>query len=379
MEKQENTFPWIRNQIENPNILFQSLREYIPTISNEKNTYKYIVWKSKKYNQNKFRNTNYFSFLTQKTDYEKIDRLVDYFNENPRMHAKRRDKKYTPMEIWENPKRLENDKNHNLLENISIRDKIWKLGYECNAFKATLAKSIYHFFHAKRILDFSAGWGDRLLAAIAHGADRYLGYDPNKELQKGYQEIITLFSETKDQKYEIISEPFETATLPENETFDLISTSPPYFDFEVYIPNKENPAENQSIVKYPKFNDWMIHFLLISFIKSWNVLEVHGNMVIHLSDVYKTHYVEIMIFFILGWCKGSRFDGSIASIGDCGKPRPIWVFYKTDKNDINIDARRQMELHYNELFRLIQPIFSTTIHTTPFHNKDTQSEKVYTG
>ena len=100
----------------------------------------------------------------------------------------------------------------------------------------------------------------------------------------------------------------------------------------------------------------MIHFLLVSFWKSWNVLEIHGNMVIHLSDVYKTHYVEIMIFFILGWCKGARFDGSIASIGDCGKPRPIWIFYKTENNIIDIDARKQLEIHYNDLFRLI-PIF----------------------
>jgi len=368
MEKPENTFPWIRNQIEDPNKLFNHLREYQPTILNEKSTYKYIVWKYKKYNQNKFRNINYFSFLTQKPDYENIDRLVDYFNENPRMHAKRRDKKYTPMEIWENPKRLDNDKNHHILENVSIRDRIWKLGYECNAFKATLAKSIYMFFNAKRILDFSAGWGDRLLAAIAHEADRYLGYDPNIELQKGYQEIITLFSEKEqakeqekeNKKYEIIAEPFETATLPENETFDLICTSPPYFDFEVYIPNKEKQSENQSIIKYPKFNDWMIHFLLVSFWKSWNVLDVNGNMVIHLSDVYKTHYVEIMIFFILGWCKGARFDGSIASIGDCGKPRPIWIFHKTDNNVIDIDARKQLEIHYNELFRLIRNT-STTV------------------
>jgi hypothetical protein len=362
MEENINTFPWIRNQIEDPNILFQALREYIPTISNEKNTYKYIVWKSKKFNQNKFRNIHYISFITQKTDYEKIDRLVDYFNEKPRMHAKRRDKKYSPIEIWENPKRLETDKNKILTEPISIRDKIWKLGYECNAFKATLAKSVYSFFNAKRILDFSAGWGDRLLAAIAHKADRYLGYDPNTALHQGYQEIITSFAspdsnlplsslpEKEKTKYEIIPEPFETAILPEKETFDLVFTSPPYFDFEVYIPQQET----QSIVKYPKFNDWMIHFLLVSFFKSWSSLEIHGNMVIHLSDVYKTHYVEVMIFFILGWCKGSRFDGSIASIGDCGKPRPLWVFYKTDKNTVDIDARKQLEIHYNELFRLIQ-------------------------
>ena len=354
MEENLNTFPWIRNQIEDPKALFQHLIEYNTTISNERNTYKYIVWKSKKFNQNRFRNTNHISFITQSTDYAKIDRLVDVFNEKPRMYAKRRDKKYSPMEIWENPKRLERDKNRIILNDISIREKIWKLGYECNAFKATLAKSIYQFFNAKRILDFSAGWGDRLLAAIAHKADRYLGYDPNQELQTGYQEIIALFSEKEENKYEIISQPFESAILPEEETFDLVCTSPPYFDFEVYLPFQNRQADNQSITKYPKFNDWIIHFLLVSLRKAWDSLEINGNMVIHLSDVYKTHYVEIMILFILGWCKGSRFDGSIASIGDCGKPRPLWIFYKTENTTIDIDTRKRFEIHYNELFRIIQ-------------------------
>jgi hypothetical protein len=91
-----------------------------------------------------------------------------------------------------------------------------------------------------------------------------------------------------------------------------------------------------------------------------NIISINERN-LHLSDVYKTHYVEIMIFFILGWCKGARFDGSIASIGDCGKPRPIWIFHKTDNNVIDIDARKQLEIHYNELFRLMQTMTSTTV------------------
>jgi 16S rRNA G966 N2-methylase RsmD len=354
MEKKE--FPWIRERISDPNLLFHHLREYTPTITHEKNKYKYVLWKFKKYNQNLYQN-NHISFITKKQDYENIDKLVDYFNEKPRMNAKRRDKKYSPIEVWENPKVLESwtlsKKN---ITDLFIREQIWKLGYECNAFKATLAKTIYHFFKAKRILDFSAGWGDRLLAAIAHGAERYLGYDPNVQLQPGYNEIISTFHPTNptDKKYEIHAQAFETSN-PIQETFDLVFTSPPYFDFEKYIPTNEDitSAETQSIVKYPKLNDWIVHFLLVSLNKSWSCLENHGNMVIHLSDVYKTHYVEIMILFILGWCKGSQFDGSIASLGDCGKPRPLWIFHKTENARIDMDARKQLETHYHDIFRLI--------------------------
>ena len=84
-------------------------------------------------------------------------------------------------------------------------------------------------------------------------------------------------------------------------------------------------------------------------------------MVIHLSYVYKTNYVEAMILFVLGWCKGSRMDGSIASIGDCAKPRPLWIFHKTsfcmkDTKSVHVlneeayNSRKNMEKYYPELF-----------------------------
>ena len=85
-------------------------------------------------------------------------------------------------------------------------------------------------------------------------------------------------------------------------------------------------------------------------------------MVIHLSDVYKTNYVEAMILFVVGWCKDVRMDGSIASIGDCAKPRPLWIFHKTQTLNIQIAmvSREKMKKYYPELFRLLEIHF-------PFH------------
>jgi 16S rRNA G966 N2-methylase RsmD len=280
------------------------------------------------------------------------------------MKARRRDKCYSPIEVWEKKETileswLQNKPRVSLLE---MREQIWKMGFECNAFKATLAISIYKMFQSTRILDFSAGWGDRLLAAIAYGADRYLGYDPNPELQHGYQEMIQMFTPNsrKNQHYEVKMEAFETANIPETETFDLILTSPPYYDFETYISSDKEAAKTQSIVKYPRFHIWMVEFLFTSLHKCWNRLDIGGNMVIHLSDVYKTNYVEAMIIFILGWCEGSRFDGSIASIGDCGKPRPLWVFHKLDSVNIFqeqiMKTRERMKIHYSDLYIILQKI-----------------------
>jgi hypothetical protein len=361
-------FPWIRNRMENPKELFINLQHYIPLINEEPFTYKYILFKTLNSNMvSKYRNQKYISIITKKEDYEKIDKLIDYFNEQPRMNSCRRNKLYSPIDVWKKNQEIlepwiENQRhNKKQITIIGLREQIWKMGLECNAFKSSLAISIYSIFNAKRILDFSSGWGDRLLAAIAYKAERYLGYDPNPYLQKGYQEMISLFSEETEtetepenynKKYEIIMEPFETSQI--NEKFDLICTSPPYYDFERYIPLDQIESITQSIVNYPKFNDWMINFLFTSLNKCWNYLIPNGNMVIHLSDVYRTNYVEAMILFVLGWCKGSRMDGSIASIGDCAKPRPLWIFHKTQHKTNDLNSRKKMEKYYPELFLLLK-------------------------
>lgn len=361
-------FPWIRERIENPKELFMNLQNYIPEISEKSFSYKYIVWKTLDvYNIIKFQNNKYISIKTKKEDYEKIDKLVDYFNEKPRMSACRRDKLYSPIDVWnKKPEFLEiwiqnQKKTNKSITIVGLREQIWKMGFECNAFKASLAISIYKFFNAKRVLDFSSGWGDRLLGAMAYQVERYLGYDPNPQLQNGYNEMISLFSEESESKrYEIITEPFEQSNLYD-ETFDLIFTSPPYFDFETYISSSEQTiSKNQSIVNYPKFNDWMIHFLFRSLHKCWKQLILNGNMVIHLSDVYKTNYVEAMILFVVGWCKDARMDGSIASIGDCAKPRPLWIFHKINNQNYNktpMVSREKMRKYYPELFRLLEIYF----------------------
>ena len=59
-----------------------------------------------------------------------------------------------------------------------------KLAKECTQFKPSLALTVLQLLRAKRVLDFSAGWGDRLLGAIAHSElERYLVSDEEKETQ----------------------------------------------------------------------------------------------------------------------------------------------------------------------------------------------------
>ena len=74
------------------------------------------------------------------------------------------------------------------------------------------------YFNAQNILDFSAGWGDRLIAAGSLPNVKYTGVDPSKCMKPIYDKIIdTLFDDTNN--YKIINEPFEIADL-NNEQFD---------------------------------------------------------------------------------------------------------------------------------------------------------------
>jgi hypothetical protein len=51
----------------------------------------------------------------------------------------------------------------------SIQEKTYELygNFMLTTFKSTIFKKVIQQFKAKRILDFSSGWGDRLSAALS--------------------------------------------------------------------------------------------------------------------------------------------------------------------------------------------------------------------
>ena len=356
-------FPRLRDRIQNPKQLFENLKKYWIHFSyNNVFFYKNIQWKDKTYCKIKYRNKQFVSFETQPDDYENIDCLVDYFNEIPRLSARRNHKSFSPLEAWSNPDkfrrwietRIENEQDISILE---WREYLWKSSLECNAFKSTLAFSMYNSFKSKRVLDFSSGWGDRLLAAIAYNVEKYTGYDPNPRLYAGYQEMIDMFvPPTEKHRFVLCQEPFETAVLDPDEMYDFVFTSPPYYNFEIYLQPQMDESSTQSIARYPDFEQWIVNFLFCSLQKAWNQLSAKGNMVIHLADVNSAHCVEAMTLFVLGWCKNSRFDGSMASIGDSNKPRPLWIYYKTTDTTGIVDQAAQisMQTNYPEIFAYIE-------------------------
>lgn len=118
-----------------------------------------------------------------------------------------------------------------------------------NQFKPYIAIcAVYDRFKPKRVLDISAGWGDRLIGAMAKNID-YIGIDQNKKLEKPYTQMISDFKNNTTSNVRMIFEKSQDVDYSKLPPYDLIFTSPPYFDLEKYegmetFKNKEDFIEN---------------------------------------------------------------------------------------------------------------------------------------
>jgi hypothetical protein len=142
--------------------------------------------------------------------------------------------------------------------------------------------------------------------------------------------MIKMFGDPN--RHRVIYEPFEQATIPDG-PYDVIMTSPPYFNLEEYAAGQEG----QSIVTYPKFDMWMVWFLFAALEKAWKNLKIGGFLILHLGDARTITTSEATNIFIENYLQGSSWEGILGVRGEAGYPRPVWVWKK-----VSPDAQRQL-------------------------------------
>ena len=121
---------------------------------------------------------------------------------------------------------LAQGKNHE-----QARYGVFRLYYgSSQGFKPLIAKWLYSLYQPKTaILDFSAGWGGRCLAAMAYGIP-YIGIDTNTSLKSVYRKMVSEISKAEDSEYNVTMIFKDAATIKyEDYTYDMVFTSPPYF------------------------------------------------------------------------------------------------------------------------------------------------------
>ena len=169
-----------------------------------------------------------------------------------------------------------------------LRTMIGLRKYICAQFKPNVSKVLYDKLRSKNVLDFSAGWGDRLAGFYAsETSEYYVGIDPRKENHPIYNEQSEFYDTHRSmfepkKKVEFICSPAEDVDFTKyNDTFDTVFTSPPYFNVERY-----SYDDTQSWVKYKEINEWNEHFLQRTLKNLWCSVKSGGYLLVNISDVY---------------------------------------------------------------------------------------------
>lgn len=258
------------------------------------------------------------------TDYIKIDGLSNYFTEDVRIDAKfktdasprqRFTEMYNSMSIYEKNK----FKN---LTPYQQHELVYQTGREANTFNLALGYWIYTYFGSQgsNIYDPSSGWGDRALSAITSGASSYCGFDPNPRLHPAYNRLIKTLNTILNNKINTKIDTITTkknnmnANIPKNgiinsipyinfcqfhpiknsNNMDIILTSPPFFDLEVYVGNNQEGKELQSIQNKHTYKQWMNDFLIPYYKDSWHKLRDGGWFIAYVENAKsQTDYIPL--------------------------------------------------------------------------------------
>jgi tRNA1(Val) A37 N6-methylase TrmN6 len=191
--------------------------------------------------------------------------------------------------------------------------KAYKLKYYfVSNFVPSIAKNLYDKYFLpelknKAVLDLCSGFGGRFLGFWASkSCIEYVGIDPNPLLVDCYKNLcqwleLNFPDITKFKKFNFIqdcAECMDYTSLSYEKHFDIVFTSPPYFDLEIY--GKE---ETQSCIKYPDFIRWKKEFLFEALYKSTFAVKNNGIIAINLKNITKRNgqcleLCESMILFM---------------------------------------------------------------------------------
>lgn len=195
----------------------------------------------------------------------------------------------------------------------------WRLQKQFNYrlptnFTAIYATAMFDYFKSKKVLNPCSGWGNELVGAILAGVEEYVGIDSNPLVFPGYKEIQEVFGTD----YTMIKGLFESVAPTLNQNyFDTILTSPPYFEVEWY--NDSNP----------KYKDWITEFYIPFVQNCEKLLEPGGRLLLHFDDPTAGElkaFVEEQITKITKLV----YKGVIGSRGVYSeKIKTVWVYEKT--------------------------------------------------
>ncbi len=194
-------------------------------------------------------------------------------------------------------------------------------------FRPSVAKMIYEKYGGHSVYDPCMGFGGRLLGAItSNNVMEYVGCDPSVKTYEGLVKMVKNLSHIKDGfKAELNN--CGSEEFVENKKFDLVFTSPPYFDTEKY-----SDEETQSYKKFPKYELWINGFLKPMIENSISMLKNNGYFIINVANVktgknMEEDFKKLVSDFNLTFEK--KLDMLLSNIAKGGyKSEPVFIYKK---------------------------------------------------
>lgn len=150
-------------------------------------------------------------------------------------------------------------------------------------YKPVVAREIYNMYgNEGSVLDFCSGYGGRLVGFWGSKCKEYVGIDPNLDLVGPYSKLKNWLNKVdpQDKLVEMhcsAAEDFDYSLYKNR--FDLVFTSPPYFNLERY-----SHDSTQSWVRYKDINTWKEKFLFATIRKIYPCVKPNGYIIINICD-----------------------------------------------------------------------------------------------
>ena len=141
-----------------------------------------------------------------------------------------------------------------------------------SVFKPIVAMNVYCKYKPRSVLDFTMGWGGRLVGACALNVERYTGIDMNTSLKKHYDNMVDKLKEHTTTKITLL---FKNALKVDYSKidYDLVLTSPPYYNIETYKGQQKMDKDK-----------WDAEFYEPIFTKTWKHLKKGGYYCLNVPE-----------------------------------------------------------------------------------------------
>ena len=197
----------------------------------------------------------------------------------------------TPMQVFLDDKLLDKSIKKRMRNGRNITEAMMRKTLKVSGgaqtvsnFRPSVARYIYDKYGGNKVFDSCMGFGGRLIGAISSPkVKHYEGCDPNTKTFDGLNKMAKNLQDTT----KVVLNNIGVEEYEPKDKFDLVFTSPPYFDTEKY-----SEEETQSYLKFPTYEKWLNGFLRKLVENSIDLLNKGGYFIINIANTKRATTLE---------------------------------------------------------------------------------------